>query len=898
MKETLRILLVEDLMTDAEIVRYEIKKAGIQYEDQLVETKEAYVHSLQNFVPDLILSDYALPHFNGMKALQIRNELTPGIPFILVTGSTNEEIAVECMKAGADDYLIKGNLTRMVPAIHAAMEKWSIIHAKDNAEKALQESEKKYRKIFESIQDVFYQVDVSGRITEISPSIFKYSGYTRDELIGKPVEEVYHNPDDREALMTALQHKGEVIDYDVQLRTKDGMIKWASLNIHLMLDAEGKTAGLEGSLREVTSRKFAEESLKESEEKFRTLAESAPYAIMIYQNDYWVYTNQAGEEISGYTADELYQMKFWEFVSEEHREMVFLNGRNRENEKIRKSSYEFKIVTKSGSKKWVYLTGNVIKYMGIPSGIISVIDISDRKHAELALKQSEALLQKIFDILPIGLWLADPSGKLIRGNPAGVRIWGAEPTVGIEEYGVFKARRLPERIELGPEDWALAQTVKEGVTIENELLEIDAFDEKKRIILNFTAPVLDDAGKMLGAIVVNNDITDLKTIEQELIDARDKAEESDRLKSAFLANMSHEIRTPMNGIIGFSELLDDEDLSQDERKKFISIISSSSKHLLALINDIIDLAKIESNQMALCQADFNLNHLLDELFLSFQNEMKRMGKDSVELIVEKPWKDGDSILYSDEIRIRQVLNNLIGNAIKFTSKGSIHFGYMEQKGKLQFFIKDTGKGITDNKKNLIFERFRQEEESNTRQFGGSGLGLPISKGLIELLGGELWMDSTEGMGSTFFFTLPTNPKEAGKQPVIQPKTLYHPASFQGKTILVAEDVYDNYELLEMMLKKTQAGFLYAPNGKEAVELLKQHKSIDLILMDIQMPVLNGYEATREIRKENQTIPIIALTAHAYAEDRQKCMESGCSDFITKPIKKEELLNMISRYLVA
>jgi PAS domain S-box-containing protein len=249
------------------------------------------------------------------------------------------------------------------------------------------------------------------------------------------------------------------------------------------------------------------------------------------------------------------------------------------------------------------------------------------------------------------------------------------------------------------------------------------------------------------------DITERKINEEALINAKEKAEESDRLKTAFLNNMSHEIRTPMNGILGFSELLDDNELSSEDRTQFIKIIHNNSQHLLSVINDIIDISKIQSNQLTLSNVNFNLNHLFDELLITYENEKILNKKTSVKFIVEKAFDDNNSIIVSDDIRIRQILYNLLSNALKFTNTGFIKFGYTAIDGKLQFFVQDSGKGIAKEKQSLIFERFCQEEDTYTREFGGTGLGLSISKGLVELLGGDMWLVSDEGIGTTFYFTI-------------------------------------------------------------------------------------------------------------------------------------------------
>lgn len=392
------------------------------------------------------------------------------------------------------------------------------------------------------------------------------------------------------------------------------------------------------------------------------------------------------------------------------------------------------------------------------------------------------------------------------------------------------------------------------------------------------------------------DITDNKLVEKELISAKEKAQESDRLKSAFLANMSHEIRTPMHAILGFSKLLEDESITQADKLNFISIINRSGEELLTLINDIIDISKIDSNLLEISKSTFNLNHLIDNLMITFESEKQRLDKSDIKFVLEKGLENKYALIVSDKIRLTQVINNLISNALKFTLKGTIKFGYRHDGKYLMFYVEDTGKGIAEENLSLIFERFRQEDESNERNYGGAGLGLPISKGFIELLGGKIWVESEEGKGSKFFFTLPYEFIETPEIDLNKTSHQLMNCNFKGKTILIVEDIIENYELLSIYLRNTNANLIYAENGAIAVEKVNTEAKIDCVLMDIRMPIMNGYTATREIKKINPNIPIIALTAHAFSEEKKRCYEAGCNGFISKPINKEELLLTIESFL--
>ncbi|NVO04418.1 MAG: response regulator, partial [Bacteroidetes bacterium] len=392
------------------------------------------------------------------------------------------------------------------------------------------------------------------------------------------------------------------------------------------------------------------------------------------------------------------------------------------------------------------------------------------------------------------------------------------------------------------------------------------------------------------------DITTMKKVEQELIIATKKAEESDRLKSAFLANMSHEIRTPMNAIMGFSQLLNEDGIEPDEKKEFANIINKSGTHLLSLINDILEVAKIDSNQLKVTPTPFNLNRLIDELNLLYAREKEEKNKNHINLIITKSLKNENCNIFTDEVRLRQIFINLLSNALKFTNDGLIHFGYETKNDHILFFVKDTGKGIAKKNQEFIFERFRQEDDGNTRQYGGSGLGLSISKGLINIMDGTIWVESEENVGSTFYFTLPSS--IITKEPIFSPKKI-NPAkvyNFEGKTVLIAEDVDDNMLLIRRNLRKTKATVIEVKNGVDAVKFCQENIQIDLVLMDILMPVMDGLDAAIEIRKTKPYLPIIAISAYAFDDDKDKSMNAGCNGFVTKPLNWTLLLEMIEGYL--
>lgn len=400
---------------------------------------------------------------------------------------------------------------------------------------------------------------------------------------------------------------------------------------------------------------------------------------------------------------------------------------------------------------------------------------------------------------------------------------------------------------------------------------------------------------------INNQKDELVALNKELVAAKNKAEEADKLKSVFLSNMSHEIRTPMNAIIGFSSLLSDSGISENDRKMFVDIVQNNSKTLLQLIDDIIDFSKIEAGQLNITNREVAIDQLLEEIYLQFYNKMVEKNEKELVLSYKRPPNIKDCRILADQPRLNQVLSNLITNAIKFTPSGVVEFGYSIEKeadeNYLRFYVRDTGIGISPEKQKVIFERFRQGDEGTTRPFEGTGLGLSIAKGIVDRMSGKMWVESIVNQGSTFYFTIPYSPvlKSNVITDDLEEQKMHGPA-LTGRKILIAEDEAYNYIFLEKLLKNSGTKIFWAKDGNESVEIVKANPDIDLVFMDIKLPGISGLEATRKIRKFNTAVVIIAQTAYAMDEDRQKCLVAGCNDYISKPIEIPKFYGLLSKYL--
>ena len=376
--------------------------------------------------------------------------------------------------------------------------------------------------------------------------------------------------------------------------------------------------------------------------------------------------------------------------------------------------------------------------------------------------------------------------------------------------------------------------------------------------------------------------------------AKNKLEEANRLKSAFLANISHEVRTPMNGILGFSRLLaDSENLDQKERR-FLKIIRESGQLLLNMINDIIDISKIESNQFKINYADHDLHEILSDLNHIFTEEISRQRKD-IALKERRGRLERQFFLRTDAPRLRQVFYNLLHNAVKFTEAGEISFGYTYHPGEIKCFVSDTGIGIGEKELEFILEHFRQADERETRKFGGAGLGLTVSKGILDNMRGTIRAESKQNEGTTFYFTIPYHP--ASKNTLESMRDIdYSAVDWKNKKILVVEDADISYELLKKFLKPTSIEIVRASDGEEAVRICSTDSSIDLVLMDIQLPVMDGLTATSIIKNDRKNLPIIAQTANALSEDRYRITAAGCDEYIAKPIDRNELYQKMYNFL--
>lgn len=641
LKEKPRILFAEDVMIHHRMAVEILHSEHLEFEALLVSTREDFIRALDEFRPDLVITDYQMPGFDGMEVIHLTMNHDPTLPIIVLTGSISEEVAVECMRQGAINYVLKENLIRLPFAVNEAIEKKIALVEKTRVLQALTESESKLQTITNAAGDAIVMMDEEGQISFWNPAAERIFGYGNAEVIGK----------DLHALISPPEFYQDFSDH------------------------------------------------------FRKFQESG--------------------------------------------------------------------------------TGNAI------------------------------------------------------GQP-------------------------------------------------RELEAINKEGDRFYISLNLSAVMIKGKWHAVGII---SDITVRRKAAQELLAAKQRAETSDRLKTAFINNISHEVRTPLNGILGFADLVTQSDLPEQEKRSYYAMIKSSSKRLLDTMTSYMDISMIVTGNMQIQKKIFDLNQIMQSLYEQYRPsyEIKKLG-----FTLKIPIPGEPFLIDSDPSFFSKIISHLLENALKFTFSGAVTMGYAKTRSTLNFFVTDTGIGISKEIQPRIFDSFMQEEHSQTRGFDGSGLGLAIVQGLVNLLGGEVVLKSEKGKGSTFFFTVPCQVAQVSKQP--EQKSEPVAKSIRKPVILIAEDDEPNYLFLKTLLIRWGYETVWATNGKDAVRISTERDDLCLILMDIKMPVMDGLSATRLIKPQKPDISIIAVTAYAMRGDEQKALDAGCDDYITKPIVEELLLKKIRKYI--
>lgn len=621
---------------------------------------------------------------------------------------------------------------------------------------------------------------------------------------------------------------------------------------------------------------IALDSLKKREQQYRILIEGMNEGLILSDiNNIIQFVNNQTCVITGYDANELIGRKCSDIFFEPKNQYL-LNIKNEFVKKGLKETYQIELIKKNKERIWIRVNKSpVFDDEGKVNGSIGVFDdISAQKKAEAELRK----LTMAVDQSPVSIVISDTDGIIEYANPFTYKLTGysIKELIG-KKTSIFNSGNTS--CDLYDNLWA---TIKAGKVWEGE------FQNKKKDGTLYwesasISPIFDENHEITHFLAHKEDISQNKKITEELVVSKNRAEESDKLKSAFLANISHEIRTPMNGILGFAELLKTPELSDDAKDRYVTIIEKSGRRMLNIINDIVDISKIESGQMNIVYSDVDINMIIRDLHQFFLPEALTKG---LSLSFELGLPNELCILKCDQTKLIQILTNIIKNAIKFTKEGSIIIGYNLKDTNIEFFVKDSGVGIPENQQDMVFERFRQGSVALSRSYEGAGLGLSISKALIELLGGKIWVESEINKGSVFFFTLPAKNLVNKDSGIVVNKNMNVLSNY--RYILVVEDDSDSREYLKALLELENVIVVEAINGKTAVEMVKTHIEIDLVLMDLKLPDIDGFEATKLIKELRPELIVIAQTGYGFNEYRSMAIDAGCNDFINKPINRLQL----------
>ncbi|GEM_PF-1466919 len=598
-----------------------------------------------------------------------------------------------------------------------------------------------------------------------------------------------------------------------------------------------------------------------------------------------MFVNKDFCQITGYAPAEIIGRDFIDFVVPQ--DLIKYAGIVRTSKMESLGNESIGIITQKKNQLEVFVAGN----KNVSSNPIDICLFHVRERSG-SVTRKLSMAEMLIDSLGkanANFWTWDDKGMIFISPNCRNQINVPLGLLTSKPLFMLKAVDKSDRIPLlaAYKKYLKTQEFEEDVRITNLLGEVRWYRVKM-------TPNFDNTGKVGSHVAVAFEITQQKKHFDELETTCEEAIAANYNKTTFLANMSHEIRSPLNGILGFSELLTDPDLPGDERERYVEIIKSNSMALLSILNDIIDISKLESGKLRIIEKEFKPADLLNDLQLHFSHDplVTHKGLNLKWTVNEDLAK---AVMISDPFRIRQVLVNLITNALKFTHKGRVEVVAERWDDKAVFWVKDTGIGMSEDNLPFIFDRYRQVSRNDSSHSNGFGLGLAITKALVELLGGNIWVESNAGHGTVFYFTIPyKTPKQANMSNTNSTETAF-PYDWKGRTILIAEDIDFSFLYIEAVLRRTGARVLWAQNGREAIEMVKVNPGIDIALMDIHMPIMNGYDATREIMKIRPDLPVIAQTAFVLPDDVKTCYAAGCAGYLAKPIRREQLLNTLTDY---
>ncbi len=907
------ILVVDDTLSNLLLLEQILGSQG--YETRCISSGKEAIEEVQMCCPDLILLDIQMPDMNGYEVCQKFKTMAviKDVPIIILSALDSPSDKVRAFELGAVDYITKPFQIQEVLA--RIKNQLSIRHLQRQLENqnqdlqqeiqrrikacdALELSETKFATAFRSTPHAIAITRLEdGCHLDVNDSFLEFSGYQGHEIIGKTSLELnmWQNLSDRHTFTQSLKFQGYVRNQEIELRQRDGKIGVGLISAEqIKINGEDCIISV---LSDISDRRMAEEQLRRSEAKFRSLLENVTDALFVHDLEGNILeVNQRACQNLGYSHDQLLAITIFDIevgktpdqLKSAWQQMkpgapLTIDGINRH---------------KDGSTFPIEARVGVFELDGELSVIGLVRDVSARFAAEEALKNTEEKYRSIFENAVEGIYQSTHDGEYLSANPALAQIFGYDSADEL----MFSIDDIAKEIYVDP------HRRQDFVELMDTYGTISGFDSQvycKDGSIIWTSEnaraVKDSQSRLLYYEGLVENITSRKLAETELQKAKDAADQANRAKSEFLSNMSHELRTPLNAILGFTQVLARDSSLNSDHQDSLQIINRSGEHLLSLINDVLEMSKIEAGRATLNYGNFDLHHLLHSIeeMLRFKAKSKELNL-TCEIGAEVP-----RYITGDEGKLRQVLINLMGNAIKFTDQGvvtlsvqslSVNYNYHQ----LLFAVSDTGTGIASSEIDCLFEAFVQSASGQKSQ-EGTGLGLPISRQFVRLMGGDISVSSIIDLGTTFKFEIPVQTPVSTDIPTPELKSTRRvlglaPNQPQYK-ILIVEDRPENQMVLCKLLEPMGFEVKVAEDGKQGIEIWEDW-SPHLIWMDMRMPVMDGYEATRRIKAtaQGQNTVIIALTASAFEEERSQVIAAGCDDFVRKPFQTELLFAKMGEYL--
>jgi len=872
--EKIRILFVEEVTGDLNLAVNKLQEEKTDLSWLCVQTWDDFVQNIEAYKPDIVVCNYSMPAFNGLETLRRIIAFLKGVPVVLYSETLNSETAIACMKTGVANIVMKENLNHLPGVIKDVLSEKKARIKQKTEEQSLWEGENRYKAFLNSFSEKVYLKDEEFRYIIANQSIQTLFGKKEQEIIGKTdfdlmskeLAEIFSQADEKvtkNITSVVTTHTIENVTYE----SRKFPVTFSN----------GKT-GVGGLIQKITSRTDS----KNTGNYLGVLNSSSSAYMLIDATGSIVSVNPAYTKLTGFTEEEVRGENWIELLTTEFQHEEFfkevwdtlLNERVWHGRMINptkdKTLFNEEVLIMPVVEKDSIFTMFIVKRQRITA------QRADGLENERIMKNYKLLVENA----SLGTFVATVPGVLLQVNQTMVKMLDTETinnTRGTRIAGYFRY----------PEQWKVIQeSINTNKKVRNYSVELITRNGRTRHMVLNAIPV----GNQIMCMAM--DTTSYKKNESRLIAEKNKADEKDKLRNMYLASMSHDISIPANTILGFNNMLGGNELNVNEKSEYVDLVHKTSQQLLRIVNDYIEFTKVVTDQIITNPVSFELNALLKDLYTDF-NPMASAR--DLELNYHLGLTDETSRIRFDDRKLRQILYNLIDNAIKFSDKGKIDFGYEVKDTILEFYVKDTGRGISNERQKLIFDRFRVFGDHYTRKSDGSGLGLPIVKAFVEFLGGEIKLISKPNKGSSFIFKIPWVPEAINARFIQELKA--SPVNFHKRKILVAEDDETNYMFMERLLTKANATILRAVNGQEAIDRCASEPNIDLVLMDINMPHVNGLDATRIIKSRSPELPIIAVTAYTLCDDKETCLAAGCDDYIPKPVHTDELYLKVSNCLV-